>query len=256
MKIVAASLVLMAALAPFALHAKSDEPAAENGSESPIHQELLETLRKAFDSRLAEFKTGRVGPIGMIRLNTQLYEAQSMSTVGGDQRFAAAGQYMDRAKQIEKIANDNLNSGRGTIQDALEAKASRLKAMLELSEFQETQCSAAQSENFEEHEPAPHVSGPAVPTTVSGVVTRKGQPLKGRILFHAKDDQIFGCMIGDDGKYLIKHPQVGNFRVVIEGTTSADTTLMHEMRATVVPGSNELIIDVFSDSTTPIVPPR
>jgi len=135
MKSIAASLVLMAVLVPFALHAQSNEPVGANGSESSIQQELRETLRQVFDQRLAEFKSGRSNPIGAMRLNTQLYESQ-ISTVNADQRLATAGQYVTRAKQIEQIANDNLKNGTGTSTDALEAKAARLKAMLELPKFQ------------------------------------------------------------------------------------------------------------------------
>lgn len=83
---------------------------------------------------------------------------------------------------------------------------------------------------------------PSSRPTVSGVVTLKGQPLKGRILFHTKDDQIFGCLVGDDGKYRVKRPQIGDFRVIIEGTNSVtgEARIEREMQATVVPGTNLL----------------
>jgi hypothetical protein len=83
---------------------------------------------------------------------------------------------------------------------------------------------------------------PSSRPTVSGVVTLKGQPLKGRILFHTKDEQIFGCLVGDDGKYLVKRPQLGDFRVIIEGINSltGESRIEREMHATIVPGTNML----------------
>ena len=135
MKFTAGLLLLIAVFAPLALHAQSDDPAGANGSESSIQQELRDTLKQAFDQRLAEFKSGRSNAIDAIRLNTQLYEAQ-ISTVSAEERLASTRQYVNRAKQIEQIANDSLKNGTGTSTDALEAKAARLEAMLELPEFQ------------------------------------------------------------------------------------------------------------------------
>ena len=54
-------------------------------------------------------------------------------------------------------------------------------------------------------------------SALSGLVTFRGQPAAGRILVYTSDDQIFGCLIGDDGKYKIENAPRGNLRVTIEG---------------------------------------
>ena len=135
MKTKVASIALFAIAGLLAIQAVSERPVAaqqqQRSEASAIEQELLDTLTQAFDERLAEYEADRASPHNAIRLNKEVYDTQT-EQVSADGKIAVAEEYVERAKQIEEIAARQLDEGRGTSTALLEAKASRLKAVLEL----------------------------------------------------------------------------------------------------------------------------
>lgn len=121
-----------------ALQAQSDEPASQETTltfDAPrIEQELVNTLAKAFDQAVGMYKADqKAEPNAAIRLNDKLYEAQLQAA---EENRLIAESYVNRAKQVEDIANHKLENGLGTSTAWLEAKASRLKATRELAKWQ------------------------------------------------------------------------------------------------------------------------
>jgi hypothetical protein len=51
---------------------------------------------------------------------------------------------------------------------------------------------------------------------VTGLITRSGKPLTGKVTFHL-DDQFVGAKIKEDGKYTVNRVLAGNYIVTLEG---------------------------------------
>jgi hypothetical protein len=126
-------LVLAGIVCTLAFRVQSDEPnkaSRPTFHAAPVYLELLDTLELALSGYLTEYEAGRSGPDHAIRLNKQLYEQQRGAVQTG--RLIVVENYLERAKQIERIAKLRLDNGIGTSQQMLEAKAARLLATLEL----------------------------------------------------------------------------------------------------------------------------
>jgi outer membrane protein TolC len=134
-----AVVAMIAVASLYMLQAQSDEHATQETkptfNAAPIKQDLLDTLAQAFKGRFAEYNDGQVSPDNVIRLNNDLFDAQ-VSSVNAAGRHAVARDYVARAQQIEEIAAKKLDTGTGLSTELLEAKASRLKAQLELEKLQ------------------------------------------------------------------------------------------------------------------------
>ncbi len=136
MKNAVSILVLTGIVCALAFNVQSDQPHKSPTNRptfhaAPVYLELLDTLDLALSGYLTEYKAGRSGPEHAIRLNKQLYEQQRGAVQTG--RLILGENYLERAKQIEKIAKLRLDKGIGTSQQMLEAKAARLAATLELA---------------------------------------------------------------------------------------------------------------------------
>ncbi|MEM9587977.1 MAG: TolC family protein [Planctomycetota bacterium] len=120
----------------YAFHAGSDEPNGEKElvthNTSELGEQLIRTLSESLRQRLAEYRLGRTTPAKVIAVNRELYEAQLVAAAA-DQRSDVAASYLERAKEVESIAERRVSNGTGTSMDVLDAKASRLRATIELS---------------------------------------------------------------------------------------------------------------------------
>tara|TARA_R110002049_G_scaffold47902_4_gene138543 strand:+ start:18869 stop:19228 length:360 start_codon:yes stop_codon:yes gene_type:complete len=95
---------------------------------------LVDTLALSYKQRLVEYEDGRSQPDRLIAVNRELYDAMR-SVSGQDRRVHAKviGEFIARAKSIEAAAQANLDNGRGTSMDLLDAKSARLRAEIELA---------------------------------------------------------------------------------------------------------------------------
>ncbi|MCG8653696.1 MAG: hypothetical protein MI861_27910 [Pirellulales bacterium] len=101
---------------------------------SELEKELAETLVKAYEGALMEFRVGRTTPEMLIRLNVERFDAE-LAIAPSDGRLRVAQQYVERAESLEKIAQAYFDAGVGTDQQRLTATAARLRAELELAKL-------------------------------------------------------------------------------------------------------------------------
>lgn len=89
---------------------------------------------------------------------------------------------------------------------------------------------------------------PRSKSSLSGRVTFRGQPVEGRIFVYTDDRQFFGCLIDEGGKYVIKNPRRGTFRVTVEGRNVPDrySHVDNGLKVQILPGSNAIDVDLTS----------
>lgn len=102
-----------------------------HGKTNHAYGDLLSTMRESFRLRLDEFKGGDSTPSSIIRVNAELYDQERRIQIVGKE-LAAQEQFLTRAKEIEAIAEHNVDTGTGSRMDYLDAKASRHRAEIEL----------------------------------------------------------------------------------------------------------------------------
>lgn len=135
MKRFVVALLWVAALTPLALYAQAAKNAPVNQPIPSLEEQVRDTLRQAYEGRLAEFRSGRTTIASALRVNHELYEAE-MALAGAAQRLAIAKAWFDRSSELERMAELNEKAGVGTRVDVLDAKAMRLKAMIEIEKLQ------------------------------------------------------------------------------------------------------------------------
>ncbi|WP_430452361.1 hypothetical protein [Rhodopirellula europaea] len=136
MKTACASVAVLLLATTFAFDAQSDEPATPTktvAGQTELGKQLIQTLEEIYKLRPAEYQQGQAADcVCLIDRNRELFDAQ-LHSVAASQRESVAQRFLARSKEIEHIANMNLNNGTGTMVSVLEAKASRLRATTELA---------------------------------------------------------------------------------------------------------------------------
>jgi len=89
----------------------------------------LQLVTGEFQARFAEYRTGRSPVNVLLRCNQRLLRASLASSIPD-----AAIAYDGRAREIELLANINLERGTGTLQDVAQAEGARLDAILKRAE--------------------------------------------------------------------------------------------------------------------------
>jgi RNA polymerase sigma factor (sigma-70 family) len=97
-----------------------------------LAQKLLEAARKRLEAQRAYYEEGRITIDRFVDASKQLELAELRLAKTDADRLAVWQRHVDRVKEIEKREKAELELGRGTISDLLEAQARRLEAELDL----------------------------------------------------------------------------------------------------------------------------
>jgi len=136
MKTKAFACILVLAFAFLSAQVRSDESAVDNdrihGKTNHAFGDLLSTLNESYQLRLGDYKSGGVTSLeSLARVNAELYEVQRQVRIVGRETEPQQS-YLTRAREIEAVAERNLNDGSGSRMEYLDAKASRHRAEIEL----------------------------------------------------------------------------------------------------------------------------
>ncbi len=136
MKTKAFASALVLAFGLLAVQSRSDELQVDNerihGRINHAYGDLLSTLKESYGLRLDDYKAGGVATLAsLIRVNAELYEVQRQVRMVGRETEPQQN-YLTRAREVEAVAEQNVDNGSGSRMDYLDAKASRHPAELEL----------------------------------------------------------------------------------------------------------------------------
>lgn len=94
-----------------------------------------DALAEALQSRLAVYKAGRITADRTIEINDQILDVELELSDTDGAKMKAYTTHLRMARDIERVAIAQLNNGTGTSYHALEAKAQRLLAEINLAQM-------------------------------------------------------------------------------------------------------------------------
>ncbi len=111
---------------------RTKDPLASAARIKALLEEKKEAAQVSFDGRMQEFQAGRARVDVLCEASRRLTEAQVQTSTSESERLKAMEAHVERAKQMENIANNRFATGSVNIMDYMDLKLHRIEAEITL----------------------------------------------------------------------------------------------------------------------------